>query len=261
MTEPGTRLAANGGARPPMAEGRIRAIGLVYSLHLRTLVTRARVVGLSAVGLAAVGLGLALRFAHQPDTRDGQIYDQLVTNFGLNLIVPVTALVFASAAFGDPTDDQTMVYLWLTPVPRSTLVAGALAAALTVAVPVGVLPLTAGTLIAGADAQVVLATAVSAVLASVAYGVVFLGLGLRVRRALVWGLTYLLIWELAVARVASGAAKLSISVYSRSLLAKLAEHAPPTNGTSLAAAILVPLLAIGAALVLTVRWLRRAEVT
>lgn len=233
---------------------------LAYKLHVRTLVTKARIAGLSAIGLAALGLGLAFRLTNHPETRDARIYDQLITTFGLNLIVPVTALVFASAAFGDPTDDRTMVYLWLTPVARWKLVVAALGAALTVAIPFAVAPLTVATLIAGSPAKTVVATAVGAVLASVAYVVVFLGLGLRVRRALVWGLAYLLIWELAVARIAKGAAKLSISVYARSIMAKMAEQAPPKNGTSLLAALVVPPIVVAAALALTIRWLRRADV-
>lgn len=236
------------------------AIGLVYRLHVRTLLTRPRIIGLSAVALTALGVGLALRFSQNPETRDERIYDLLITTFGLNLVVPVTALVFASAAFGDPTDDQTLVYLWLNPIARWKLVAGALAASLTVTLPVAVVPLALATIVAGSGSRVVGATALGAVLAGVAYAVVFLGLGLRVRRALVWGLAYLLIWELAVARVASGAAKLSISVYSRSVLAELTDHVAPLNGTSLTAALIVPAIAISLALALTVRWLRRAEV-
>jgi ABC-2 type transport system permease protein len=233
---------------------------LLYRLHLRTLVTKARLVGLFAVGLAALGLGLALRFTNHPETRADRVYTELITTFGLNLIVPVTALVFASAAFGDPTDDKTMVYLWLTPVPRWRLVASALAASLTIAIPVAVIPLAAATILAGSTSRVVLATSIGSAFATVAYTAVFLGLGLRVRRALAWGLAYLLIWELAVARAAKGAAKLSISVYSRSLLAKIADHVAPKNGTSLAAAVIVPPLVIVAALVLTTWWLARAEV-
>ncbi len=233
---------------------------LLYRLYLRTLVTKARLVSLSAVGLAALGLGLALRFADHPETRADRVYTALITTFGLNLIVPVTALVFASAAFGDPTDDKTMVYLWLTPVPRWRLVASALAASLTIAVPVAVIPLVAAVSIAGSSSRVVMATAVGSAFATVAYTTVFLGLGLRVRRALAWGLAYLLVWELAVARAAKGAAKLSISVYTRSLLARIADHVAPRNGTSLVAALVVPPLVIVVALVLTTRWLARAEV-
>ena len=63
---------------------------------------------------------------------------------------------------------------------------------------------------------------------TIAYSAVFCGLGLRVRRALAWGLAYLLIWEQAVARVSHGAARASIFVNTRSLAAYVAHHSPPT---------------------------------
>ncbi|HEV8115674.1 MAG TPA: hypothetical protein VGP53_05495, partial [Acidimicrobiales bacterium] len=87
-------------------------MGLVYRLLLRSLVTRARVIALSAIGLVGILLGLAIRVSDlSAADRSLVITRDLVGGFGLNLVVPVTALVFASAAFGDPTDDRTMVYL------------------------------------------------------------------------------------------------------------------------------------------------------
>lgn len=73
---------------------------------------------LVAIGLVGVLIALAIRAADLVEAdRTVAITRDLLGGYGLNLVVPVTALVFASAAFGDPTDDRTMVYLWLTPLP------------------------------------------------------------------------------------------------------------------------------------------------
>ena len=235
---------------------------LLYRLLLRTLVTRARVVALVAIGLVGVLIGLAIRAADGVSDADRTtaIARDLLGGYGLNLVVPVTALVFASAAFGDPTDDRTMVYLWLTPVARWRLVAAGWASALTVAGPVAVLPVVLAAVVAGADGRLVAAAAAGAALATTGYTALFLGLGLLVRRALAWGLAYVLIWELAVARIAKGAARLSVSVYARSVLSEVGEVAKPRNAAAVSTSLVVLALVVLGAFALTTRALARANV-
>jgi ABC-2 type transport system permease protein len=48
----------------------------------------------------------------------------------------------------------------------------------------------------------------------------FVALGLRLKRALVWGLLYIFIWEGFVATANSAAARLALRSYSRSLLSQ-----------------------------------------
>ena len=92
------------------------------------------------------------------------------------------------------------------------------------------------------------AAATASTLATVAYSAVFCGLGLRVRRALAWGLAYLLIWEEAVARVSHGAARASLFVSAGSIAARIARHSPPRNAvawtTGLAFALVVTAVAV-----------------
>lgn len=235
---------------------------LLYRLLLRTLVTRARVAALVAIGLVGILIGLALRAADGVSEADRTtaIARDLLGGYGLNLVVPVTALVFASAAFGDPTDDRTMVYLWLTPLARWRLVAAGWAAALTVAGPVAVLPVVLAAVVAGADGRLVAAAAAGAALATTGYTALFLGLGLLVRRALAWGLAYVLIWELAVARIAKGAARLSVSVYARSVLSEVGEVAKPRNAAAVSTSLAVLALVVLGAFALTTRALARANV-
>ena len=236
-------------------------MALVYRLLLRSLVTRARVLALSAIGLVGILIGLAIRASDlSAADRSLAITRDLVGGFGLNLVVPVTALVFASAAFGDPTDDRTMVYLWLTPIPRWRLVAAGWAAALSVAAPVAILPVTVAAAVAGAPGRLVAGTVAGALLATMGYTALFLGLGLLVRRALAWGLAYVLIWELAVARISKGAARLSISVYSRSVLSDVGQVVKPLNAAAVSTSLIVLGVTVVAAMALTTRTLTRADV-
>ena len=229
----------------------------LYRMFLAASVTRGRVAGLGALGLLGVLLGLAVGAADGARPLDDGI--ALVNAYGLSLLLPVTTLVFASAVLGEPNEDGTLVYLWLRPVPRWKLVGAALAAALTLAVPLVVVPLTVAAAATGAGGALVVATACSCLLGAVAYGAVFTWLGLRVKRALVWGLAYILVWEGFVARAGGTASLLAIRASTRSLLTRVADGADQLVEVSLATSIAVPVVATIVAVALAIRRLIVAE--
>jgi ABC-2 type transport system permease protein len=231
----------------------------IYSTLLRGLATRGRLLALGALAALAVVLAVLVRTRSGFDHADAAF--SVVDNYGVSVLVPIVSLVFASAALGDPAEDGTLVYLWLRPIPRWQLALAAAGAALTISVPLAVLPVVVAAGVAGVGGRLVVGAFFGAVLASVAYTAIFCGLGLRVRRALAWGLAYLVIWEQAVARIAKGAARVSISVNTRTITARIAQHLPlPRNATSMPVAILVPAVAAVLAVVFTTRSLTRGEV-
>lgn len=229
----------------------------LYRTLLSGIVTRGRVLALA--GMAALPLLLAVALRSEAVGRTGAVY-ALVRTYGLGLLVPVVSLVLASAVFGDMVDDRSLVYLWLKPVPRWRMAVAGYLAALTVALPLAVLPSLAAPVIAGVGSRLAVPAAAAAALACAGYAAVFLGLGFRVRRALVWGLAYVLIWEGAVARVARGAARASVQVQALSVLAELSERAPPANAVAVGTALVVMPAVSVAALAITARWLSTADV-
>src|SRR6516165_3286306 len=232
----------------------------VYTTLLRGLATRGRVLALGALALLAVLLAVLVRVRVGVDRPEAAF--SVVDGYGVSVLVPIVSLVFASAALGDPAEDGTLVYLWLRPVARWRLAVAAAAAALTISVPTAVAPVIIAAAITGIGSRFVVGAACGALMAAAAYTAVFCGLGLRVRRALAWGLAYLLIWEQAVARVAKGAARVSISVTTRTITARIANHTPlPRNAMSMPVAVLVPAIATAVALALTSRSLERGEIT
>jgi hypothetical protein len=150
------------------APSTVRAVWWVIT---RSIATRVRVAGLGLLGAAAVALGVAVRLA-QPANRPNAAWT-LVDSYGLSLLIPVVALVFASASLGDLAEDGTLVYLWLRPLPRWQLAGAAFAATVTVVVPLAVLPLVIGAAISGQGARLVGAAAAGGLLATVAYSAVF----------------------------------------------------------------------------------------
>lgn len=229
-----------------------------YRIILRSLLTRGRLLFLG--GLAILPLFLAMLIRSRALDAYGATYDSLIRLYSLGLLAPVVSLVFGSAALGDLVDDRSLVWLWLAPQRRAVLALAALGATLTAAVPLVVLPAALAPLLAGTGDQLAGAAAATTALATAAYGATFVALGFRVRRALAWGLAYVLIWEGAVARVARGAARASIQVQAQSLLADLTSQPPPRNAVAASTAVVASLAVIAVAVAVTARWLRTADV-
>lgn len=230
----------------------------VFRLVLRTQVTKGRAAALGVVGVIGILLGFTVGRT-DPVSRFDIAY-KFVGGYGLGLLVPLTALVFAAAALGDPAEDGTLVYLWHRPIARWRIVAASAGAAVSIAVPFAVVPTVIAAAMTGVGRSLVVGAAVSSLLAVAAYSSLFLCLGLVVRRALAWGLAYVLIWEGFVARSSTGPARLSILVYARSLLASVADHTPPRLAASVPFSIAVPLVVGAAGLGATVWFLRRIDV-
>ena len=216
----------------------------LYSLILRTQTTRARVVMLGLLGLLGVVIAIPLRGA---DNRL-EAASHFIDGFGLTLVLPITTLVFASAALGDFIDDNTMVYLWMRPVRRSALALAAAAATVTVVLPLVVIPLTAAAIVTGAGSDLVVGTMLASIVGVVAYTALFVTLGVRVKRPLLWGLLYVLVWENFIARLGESASRLAISSYTRSILSSITNFELRLADKPAAACVIVPLAVTAAAL-------------
>ena len=218
----------------------------VYRLLVRSLATRGRLISLGLLGLLGVTVGIALGASHPFDPLDSGTH--FVDAFGLSVLVPVTTLVFSSAALGDATDDGTLVYLWLRPVRRSRLVLAAFAASLTICLPLIGIPLVVAAAFVNGGPELVSGTAMAAAVSVVAYCALFTAWGIRVRRALPWGLAYILLWEGFVARAGKSAGRLALLSYSQSILSEYTGVGLRLATSALAVGIIVPLAVAVAAL-------------
>jgi ABC-2 type transport system permease protein len=230
----------------------------LYRLFLATQATRGRLIGLLSLGAVAIVVGYAVGHSSTSDPLDdGTI---LISTFGLALFVPVATLVFASAVLGDPNEDGTLVYLWLRPIARWRIVLAAVAATLTVTLPVVVVPMVLAALATGAGSPLVEGTLAASLVATAGYAGVFTWLGLRVKRALLWGLAYILVWEGFVARSGHMASRFAIRANARSLLTRISGGPTRLISVSKPTSIAIPLLAAVIGVVLTVRRLKRQDV-
>ncbi len=223
----------------------------LYRLVLRHQLTWGR--GLVVVGLGGLTalVGLAVRAGARNPTVAGT---EMINNLAFTTIVPVCALMFASSALGDMVDDRTLVYVWLTPVARRWLALAATLGSITVALPLSLGPLVLAAAATGAGPDLVWATAVATAVATVGYCGLFTALGLRFRRALVWGIAYILIWEGFIATASESAAAVSLRAYTASILSQATGVGLRLGTFTLASAIVIPLL-VGAVFTALTTWL------
>jgi ABC-2 type transport system permease protein len=230
----------------------------IYRFQLRLLRTRGRMLGLGALGLIAILLGLVVRGTGYGIERRAFGMVGLV---GLGGLVPITSLVLASASLGDLAEDATLVHLWLRPVKRFHIAVASWLAALTFTVPLAVIPMSIAAAITGVGGRFVVGTFVACLLGSLAYTALFVGLGLRISRALAWGLAYVLVWEGAIANAGAGLSKLAVRLYTRSLLRTMTPGTPRMRfPVGAIAAVIVPLVVTGVALALTTRRLHNTDI-
>jgi ABC-2 type transport system permease protein len=254
MTDSTTTTASS-----PRTVASLSAMRLSYGLLLRQLITRGRIVALLLVGVVIAVVAAAVGSADDlSDPREAGV--RVISDLGFTALVPIVALVFASAALGDAREDGTLVYLWLRPMHRWPVVVGAWLAALTVSLPLTVVPLGAAAMLVDGGGSLVSGAIIATVVGVVAYTALFVLVGLLLKNAIVWGLGYILIWEGIVAAFGSFAAKLAIRGYTRSIITARTGVDLDLGDLPLAVGVAVPLLAAAVALVLASVRLRSMDV-
>ena len=263
--------AALGGSLPTVERrrvGAVRATALCYRVLVRQIVSVGRLAALGALGAIMILVGWVVgNSSDRADTQTaGALFDgaSYADGFGLIVIVPIVSLVFAAASLGDARDDGTMVYLWLRPIGRLPLAVAAAAAAVTAALPLCVIPTVAGGWLASdfvaGSGGVALGALAAAALGTVAYSCLFVLLGLLFRKAVLWGIAYVLLWEGLAVGLGEFAERLSLRGYARSLLAQIADVDLGFETYRLATAVIVLAAVSVASLGLAALRLRRLNV-
>jgi ABC-2 type transport system permease protein len=219
--------------------------------------------------LLAVPALLALAYRGSETHADGARFAvQLIDQFMVPLLIPLTALLLASSALGSEVEDRTLLYLTLRPVPRLSIALGKLLAVslltvLLVEVSIALMCLIA---LAGLGGDGVLAAgAVAGLLGSLGYCSLFLPLGLLApRRGLIIGLGYILVWEATAAGISAVFATLSVRRYVLGAADATLDSARLASirsaGVDGVASIVVLLVVVAAGAAFTTWWLRRMEI-
>ncbi|WP_435744162.1 ABC transporter permease subunit [Nocardioides sp. SYSU DS0663] len=192
----------------------------VAALTRRSLLGRKRTLVLLLLPLALLALCALARVLAGMDAEldralDGSLPPNLLTAFGIAILMPLLSLVAGTGSIGPEIDEGSIVYLLAKPLNRYSIVLTKLLVATGVVVVFGVLPVAvAGVVLTGEVGSVTVAFTLGALAAGVAYAALFLVLAVVSRNAVVIGLIYALIWESLVGGLVPGAQALSVQQWS-----------------------------------------------
>jgi ABC-2 type transport system permease protein len=209
---------------PPAGRGFDPAALLaLFILTLRQIVHGKRLLVISLLFLLPAGLELLLRFApHPPPAKEVEFV--FVFNFIPYALAPLTALLFAASVIQDEVEEQTLTYLLLRPLPRWAMYFVRLAAAWLVASAVLAVFTTLTLAVCWWGTEDLwkdvlpgraLKVAELMALAQVGYCALYGALGLYTRRAVLYGLAYIVAFEGLIGTFGFVARKLTVMYYFR----------------------------------------------
>jgi ABC-2 type transport system permease protein len=210
---------------PLVRRGTVSAIITLFSISIDRLCrTRRLVVVVLLFALPVTFAILARNFKDDYEPR--AIEESLIFMFIPNALVPLTSLLYTSGMIQDEIEEQTLTYLMVRPLPRwSIYVTKLLAAILVTGVLVGIFTL--ATYVAvfwgseGFWSEILASRAWKTIalldLALLAYCTIFGCLSLFVRRSLVVGVGYIVIFEGVLANIRFVVRQATVMFYFRVL--------------------------------------------
>lgn len=216
----------------------VTAILTLFGMTVDRLLRGRRLIVLSLFFLLPTAITLLAR-RYNPQYQPAETELGLIFYMIPQALVPLTALVLASGMIQDEVEDQTWTYLLIRPLPRWAIYAAKLAGTLAVAVGITAVFTTIamaaiywgepnfwGEIIPGRALRI--AGLMS--LATVAYGSLFGCLSLVVRRTLVLGVAYVILFEGVFANIDFVVRKATVMWYIRVLAERwLGLHVPSWN--------------------------------
>lgn len=226
----------------------------LLAMSLRSVLRGKRVIAVALLPLLIALVAVLLRVTAGDTDRTGG-YDTLAGELLLSLVIPLVALVLGVNAFGDERDERTLGLLLATNLSRARIALTKYAAAACVTW-LACLPAVLACLALATATDLSLPTVtwsllLSSVLAAAAYVALFVLLSLVLRRAVLVGLAYLVLWEGLLATLTTAFRNLSLGAYVRRVASAPFDEPPfSVSDTSLTAAALalavVTLLAVAA---------------
>lgn len=175
----------------------------------------------------------------------------IVSLLGYSLVLPLIALLAASAVLGPEVDDGSVVYLLAKPVNRFVVGFSKFVIAWLATMALGALPLLVAGLITETDhPERGLGWMVGGVVAGTAYTALFLALSAITRHAVVIGLLFVLLWEGLLGGLLSGIKWLSISAWGAEVAGEIST-AIPQQHTGMTYALVAAILVTVGGLLLT----------
>ena len=238
----------------------------IMELTVRELLGAKRTLLLGLFALIPVLIAILYRTAGKDLAPDHWAANTLYARLIVTTVLPLTALIFGTAAIGSEFEDGTAVYILARPIERWRVVLSKLAVAAAATCILVLLSTLVSGLIAtsgqGDAGSIVTGFSIAMVGGSIVYCCIFVCLSIVTSRALIVGLIYVFLWESVITTLFSGLRVFSVRQYVLGLANRIASvdssiYTARLNGV--AAAVLM-LVVASLATVYAVRRLQRWEI-
>jgi ABC-2 type transport system permease protein len=204
----------------------LRALAALMALAIRQFLRGRRLLVLALLFSipSVVALVLSLLGRHAP-LEAMEFF--LVLNLIPHALAPLASLLYAAGLIRDEVEEQTLTYLLMRPLPRwaiffvkwlAAYLVTSLLTALFTCLTFAVMVATATETLPDDFRQRALITAGALALAQVGYCAIFGAIGLFTKRALLWGVGYIIFFEGLLATLDTVARRLTVMYYFRVLI-------------------------------------------
>jgi ABC-2 type transport system permease protein len=231
----------------------------LLTITLRALLGRRRTLLLGLVGALLVLATVLYRISSPSESESLLVMHGILGDFGLGVLLPLVAVIVATAAIGSELDDGTIVYLLAKPVPRWHIVLVKLVVAWLLVVLLVTPAIVVAGLIGHPDPGPAVGYGAAATVGALEYTAVFLALSLITSRALIIGLAYVVVWEGVVAGLFAGTRALSVRQHALAVAEALSGDDATGSDLVLGVAVAVGVAVTVLATALAVRRLERVE--
>ena len=244
-------------------------------ITLRATLSRRRALLFMIPAVILIVVTLLLRASAPPTA---QWPSHLLGTFGFTVLLPLTALIIGTSVLGAEIDDGSIVHLLATPVSRLSVIVTKFCVASGLTMLFAAVPELIAALISGggrtaphlvttangvfgtpgtpiSDSKFALGLFVGALVGAVIYNAVFVMVSVATTRAIAVGLLYVLIWEVLLSNLVSGARLLSISHYSLGVANSIVNDPALNASLTLGTSVIMGAIVTVAALVVAVRLL------
>jgi ABC-2 type transport system permease protein len=234
-------------------------------LTLRQLFTRNRLIASAFFAVSPLVVTLFFRAtAHPHDATGLQFLRELYSGIVAFVLLPLSAVVLGTAAFGGEIDDGTIVYLLVKDLPRWQVVLSKYVVAVISTFAMMFVAILLPWLALGApsdSAPLFQAFAAAIALGAGLYCAIFVTMGMMSKRSLVLGLLYVVVIEIALSPNVQGLKSFSVREFVMTVVGNLAAAVPGVKAGAVTTSTVWTMGAIFlvASLALGIRWLQRYE--
>jgi ABC-2 type transport system permease protein len=163
---------------------------------------------------------------------------------GVGAVVPLTALLVGTSVLGSEIDDNSVLHLLATPVPRRDVIVSKIAVSSLTTMLFAAVPVLIAGIIAQGVHKLAIGCFLGAILGSIVYSCLFVLISAALRHPVIYALAYVAIWEQLIATLVGGAKYLSIEQWSLGIAHSVSDNSNLDSHLTFTPSIVLSVIAV-----------------